>query len=114
MTFAAMPGFAPGVRVLLRAGVARVAEPAPGWDALVCVEAAAALAAEVSRRHHPPEERAGAVLRIAESFAHQLENRETDVEADEIGQRQRPIGWFIPSFITVSIASGVPTPSMTA
>ncbi len=25
-----------------------------------------------------------------------------------------PIGWFMPSFITVSIASGVPTPSITA
>ena len=25
-----------------------------------------------------------------------------------------PIGWFIPSFITASIASGVPTPSITA
>ena len=24
-----------------------------------------------------------------------------------------PIGWFMPSFITVSIASGVPTPSIT-
>ena len=25
-----------------------------------------------------------------------------------------PIGWFMPSFMTVSIASGVPTPSMSA
>jgi hypothetical protein len=25
-----------------------------------------------------------------------------------------PMGWFMPSFITVSIAPGVPTPSMTA
>ena len=25
-----------------------------------------------------------------------------------------PIGWFIPPFITASIASGVPTPSITA
>ena len=55
----------------------------------VVVEAPAALLAQVPRRHHPAEQRAGAVLVVAQAVVQHLEDREADVEPDEVGQRQR-------------------------
>ena len=60
------------------------------WSGLgVDVEAAPRLPPKIAGRDHPPEQRTRAILRVAEPFVQHVENREADVEADEIGQRQR-------------------------
>jgi membrane-bound metal-dependent hydrolase YbcI (DUF457 family) len=49
---------------------------------LVRVKALAGLPPELSGGDHPAEQRAGAILGIAEPFEHHVENRQADVEAD--------------------------------
>src|SRR5205814_2286819 len=56
----------------------------------VLVEPAAALPAQVAPLHHPPQQRAGTVLRVAEPLVQHLHDVQAGVEADEIGERERP------------------------
>src|SRR5690606_35793606 len=55
----------------------------------VRIEALSRLATEMSRGDHALEQRTGAVLRIAEAVVHDVENGDADVQADEVGERQR-------------------------
>src|SRR6266853_2130967 len=56
----------------------------------VDIEPHAGFSAEPPRRDHLLEQPGGPVLGIGKAFDHHLENREADVEPDEIGERQRP------------------------
>src|SRR6185437_11753390 len=56
---------------------------------LIVVETAPALLAEISGGNHAAQQRTGTILRIAETVVEDVEDREADVEADEVGQRQR-------------------------
>src|SRR5437764_9886512 len=85
----------------------------PAGSIAIDIEAAAALAAEPPRRDQFPQQRRGAVLVVPQVALQHLEDRETHVQADQVGERERPQGWFMPSFMTVSTASGVATPSIT-
>ena len=71
----------------------------------------ARLLAEPARVHHPDEQRARPVARVAEALLEDPEDREAGVETDEVGELSGPIGWFMPSFMIPSIASLVATPS---
>jgi hypothetical protein len=53
----------------------------------VAVEALARLPAEVSGGNHSPEQRAWPVLGIAKAVVQDLEDGQTDVETDEVGER---------------------------
>ena len=57
---------------------------------LVRIKTAAGLPSEVSGRHHPPKQRARPVLGIAQPVVQHVEDREADVEPDEVGERERP------------------------
>ncbi len=69
------------------------------------------LAAEAAGGHHLLEQRARAVLRVAELRVEHVHDGQAHVEADEVGERSGPIGCAMPSFITWSTASAVATPS---
>ncbi len=56
----------------------------------VLVEAATALAAEASRLHVLAQERAGRVLRVAEAVLEHFHDGDARVEADEVGEGERP------------------------
>src|SRR5258708_35531741 len=56
----------------------------------VDIEPHTRFSAEPSRRDHLLEEPGRPVLGIGQAFAHHLENREADVQPDQIGERQRP------------------------
>src|SRR5262245_24705507 len=56
----------------------------------VVVEAAPRLLSEMPRVDQPAEERAGAVPRIAEALLEDFEDRQADVQSDEVRQRERP------------------------
>src|SRR6266436_2819586 len=56
----------------------------------VDIESHARLSAEPPRRDHLLEQPGRTVLRIGKAFDHHVENREADVEPDQIGHRQRP------------------------
>jgi hypothetical protein len=80
---------------------------------LVRVEAAPRLAAEPTGGHVLLEQRAGRYLGSPRPSCM------TSRMATQVSRPMKsasvsgPMGWFMPSFITVSIASGVPTPSIT-
>src|SRR5438445_1653438 len=92
-----------GPRAQRRAAAARTCPaPGPGGQAaaaatarlssrplrIVLVEAATRFLPEVAGVDHPPQERAGPVLRIAETVVEDLEDGKAGVEADEVGERQ--------------------------
>src|SRR6185503_1883513 len=56
----------------------------------VGVEAPAALAAEPAGGDVLPEQRARRVLGVAESLVQDLHDRDARVEADQVGERERP------------------------
>src|SRR5436190_16656146 len=56
----------------------------------VDIESHARFSAEPPRRDHLLEQPRGPVLRIGKAFDHHVENREADVEPDQIGERERP------------------------
>src|SRR6266853_3370614 len=56
----------------------------------VDIEPHTRFSAEPPRRDHLLEEPGGPVLGIGKAFDHHLENREADVEPDQIGDGQRP------------------------
>src|SRR5262245_2615297 len=68
-----------------------VAVPTPGGS-LVRVEALAALASEVARRHHPPQQGTRTIFRIADAVVKDVEEREAHLETDEIRERERSHG----------------------
>src|SRR5881394_4271701 len=64
----------------------------PAGSIAIDIEAAAALAAEPPRRDQFPQQRRGAVLVVPQVALQHLEDRETHVEADQVGERERPQG----------------------
>src|SRR3954465_15165015 len=57
---------------------------------LVLIESSAALSAQPAGGDHFPKKRAGTVLVVAQPAVQDLENRYTDIQPDQIGERQRP------------------------
>src|SRR5581483_2651721 len=56
----------------------------------VIVEAAAALAAEAAGGGHLAQQRATAVFRVLEAVVEHVHDGHADVDADEVGEGQRP------------------------
>src|SRR5580704_3269025 len=81
------------MRLSRRSRSSRRSSSCCGWYGpgalLVRVEALARFPAKVSGGYHPAEQRTRPVLRIAEAVVHHVQDREADVEADEIGEGQR-------------------------
>src|SRR5512143_687095 len=63
--------------------------PSVGRSTTVVKEPPPALAAQAAGGHHRAQQRARPVLVVPEIAVQHLENREADVEADQIGERQR-------------------------
>src|SRR5258706_1323093 len=61
-----------------------------GASVAVDIKPHARFSAEPPRRDHLLEQPGRTVLRIGKTFDHHVENREADVEPDQIGERQRP------------------------
>ena len=90
-------------------------EPVASWLWLIRVKALSRLAPEMAGRHHPPSSGHGPVLRIAEAVVQDVEDGEADVEADEVGERERPHRVIHPELHHgVDRLGACPTPSMTA
>src|SRR5215207_7660409 len=53
-------------------------------------ESSSTLPSQMPCRDHAAKERRGAVLVVTEAAVEHLEDRQADVEADEVGQRERP------------------------
>src|SRR2546430_15427714 len=64
----------------------------PAGSIAIDIEAAAALATEPPRRDQFPQQRRGAVLVVPQVALQHLEDRETHVQADQVGERERPQG----------------------
>ncbi len=56
---------------------------------LVCIKPSSGLSAEVTRLDIFFEKRAGAVLGVAETFVEDVQNRQTRIQSNQVGQRQR-------------------------
>src|SRR6267143_5629286 len=63
----------------------------PGASSTVDMEPPAALAAQAARRDHRAQQRAGPVLVVAQVAVQHLEGRETDIEPDQVGERERTL-----------------------
>src|SRR5204863_3079591 len=61
-------------------------------SARVLVETAAGLSTEAPGVDHPDQQRAGAVLGVAEAVLEHTQDVEADVEPNQIGERQRAHG----------------------
>src|SRR6266700_8131276 len=64
----------------------------PAGSIAIDIEAAPALATEPPRRDEFPQQRRGTVLVVPQVALQHLEDRETHVQADQVGERQRPEG----------------------
>src|SRR5207302_5302395 len=62
----------------------------PAGSIAIDIEAPAALAAQPPRRDQLPQQRRRTVFVVAQIALQHLEDRETHVQADQIGERQRP------------------------
>src|SRR5579883_3491229 len=56
---------------------------------LIVVKALARLAPQAAGGHHLAQQRTGAVLGVLEAVVEHVHDGQADVEADEVGQRQR-------------------------
>src|SRR5438445_13349686 len=62
----------------------------PAGSIAIDIETAAALSPQAPRRHHSAEQRGRPVLVVAEVALQHLEDRETHVQADQVGEGERP------------------------
>src|SRR5436190_17217059 len=68
----------------------------PGDSTAILMEPPAALAAQTAGGDQLPDQRARAILVVAQVAVQHLEDREAHVEPDQVGERQRPQGMVHP------------------
>src|SRR5437667_6071904 len=73
-----------------RSTIWRCVSERPAASIPVDIEAAPALSAQAARGHELPEQRRRTVLVVPEVPVQHLEDREADVEADQVRERERP------------------------
>src|SRR2546428_14176311 len=77
-----------------RSTIWRCVSERPAASIPVDIEAAPALSAQAARGHELPEQRRRTVLVVPEVPVQHLEDREADVEADQVRERERP-DWVV-------------------
>ena len=76
----------------------------------IIVKPLAGLAPQPAGFHISSQQRAGSVFRVLESVIQGLHDGKAGIQANEVGQGQRPHGMgHTKSFMTVSMSSLVPT-----